>query len=56
MIYSVTQHREIPVTVSKKTFFVDDMSDEIMTRYTVCDVFEKSKEIGYVDLEDTKMV
>ena len=52
MIYSISQHKEVPVTITKKSYFIDDEFGE-MTRYTVQD---KAKRIyiGYLDLQDTK--
>lgn len=53
MIYSVLQHKEVPVTVSKKVMFVDDEFG-YMTRYNVDDASGRKINIGYVDLKDTK--
>lgn len=54
MIYSIMQHRNVPVTIEKKSQYIDDTTNEVMTRY---DVYKKSKKmdyVGYVDLIDTK--
>ena len=53
MIYSILQHKEVPVEITRKYIYADDELGEI-TRY---DVYEKSKNtnfVGYVDLQDTK--
>ena len=54
MIYSISQQREIPVTVSKTVQYVDNKTGEVIFRYTVSDAIKPSEEIGYVDLSDTK--
>lgn len=51
MIYSVLQHREVPVTVTKETNFVDYLSPE-ETVYTVHDASEPLIHVGYVKLID----
>lgn len=52
MIYSVLQHKEIPVTVSKKVMFVDNEFG-YMTRYNVDDASGRKINVGYLDLKDT---
>ena len=52
MIYSIRQHKEVPVTITKKVQYIDEQFGEL-TRYSV---YDDSKRIfvGYVDLQDTK--
>ena len=52
MIYSIAQHKEVPVSVTKKILPIsNDLGD--LTRYTVWDGSKKAY-IGYVDLTDTE--
>lgn len=53
MIYSIKQHKEIPVNITKKSYYIDD-SFYPMTRYDVYDASGKKIYIGYVDLQDIK--
>lgn len=53
MIYSVKQHKEIPVSVTKKVQYIDKEFGEF-TRYNVYDASGKNINVGYVDLQDTK--
>ena len=53
MIYSVLQHKEIPVTVTKELDFVD-YKYGYETIYTVHDAANSEIDIGYVKLQDTK--
>ena len=53
MIYSVTQHKDVPVKVEKKIYYYDYATDEKVIRYTVYDK-RKIVDVGYVDLLDTK--
>ena len=46
MIYSIKQHKEIPVNVQKQVY-------KTFTRYVVSDV-KLNNDIGYIDLKDTK--
>ena len=53
MIYSVLQHKEVPISVTKEIIKIyDDIGDII--RYTVHDAAEEKIHVGYVDLIDTK--
>ena len=47
MIYSIKQHKEIPVNVQKDVY-------KTFTRYIVKDKANSSQNIGYVDLKDSK--
>ncbi len=47
MVYSVKQHREVPVQVQKEVY-------KTFTRYVVNDKANTSINIGYVDLKDSK--
>lgn len=47
MIYSIKQHKEVPVCVEKKVY-------KYYTRYFVNEASKPSENIGYVDLEDSK--
>ena len=53
MIYSVLQHKEVPVNVSKEIHYIDDKFGDLI-RYTVHDASERRIHVGYVDLQDTK--
>ena len=53
MIYSVLQHKEVPVTVSKKVYYINEEFGDLI-RYTVHNTSEPRIHIGYVDLQDTK--
>ena len=53
MIYSIKQHKEIPVNIKKSTHYIDD-DFGVMTRYEVYDASGKNINVGYVDLQDTK--
>lgn len=53
MIYSVLQHKEVPVYVTKHIQYIDDHFDDIMTRYMVYDASDKTTSVGYLDLQDT---
>ena len=52
MIYSISQHKEIPVTIAKQMIPINDGFPDI-TRYNVFDDTQKMF-VGYVDLIDTK--
>ena len=47
MIYSVKQHKEVPINVQKEIY-------KTFTRYVVSDKSNMSKSIGYIDLKDSK--
>ena len=51
MIYSISQHKEVPVLIDRKNIFIDEEFGEIV-RYNVYDDACKTY-IGYVDLKDT---
>jgi len=54
MIYSISQHKEIPIKVDKKNYYIDEEFGELI-RYNVYDNSRKEKiYIGYVDLQDTR--
>ena len=53
MIYSITLHKEVPIKVEKGIIYVENDYDDYLTRYTVYDA-KSSKEVGYVDLVDTR--
>lgn len=53
MIYSVLQHKEVPVTVTKDVQYIDDEFGEI-TRYSVYETSKHNIYVGYVNLQDTK--
>ena len=53
MIYSVLQHKEVPVTVTKEIIPIYDNLGDVI-RYTVHDAAEERIHVGYVDLQDTK--
>ena len=53
MIYSIQQHKEVPIKVTKEIIAVyDNIGD--LTRYTVHDASEPLIHVGYADLQDTK--
>ncbi|MBQ4400123.1 MAG: hypothetical protein II830_02365 [Alphaproteobacteria bacterium] len=54
MIYSISQQKEIPVTVTKQVFYIDDDYGELI-RYTVHDASERKIPVGYVDLQNTRV-
>ena len=51
MIYSIQQHKEVPVEISKTFTHLPKFGD--FTRYTVNDASKRKINIGYVDLKDT---
>ena len=53
MIYSVLQHKEVPITVTKEVHYIDDEFGDLI-RYTVHDASGRRIPVGYVDLTDTK--
>ena len=53
MIYSVSLHKDVPITVDKTVQYIDNETDETIIRYTVYDN-NNVNDIGYVDLLDTK--
>ena len=53
MIYSITQHKEVPIKVDKKIIYDENFYEDYLVRYTVYNA-KNSEEIGYVDLQDTK--
>ena len=54
MIYSISQHKEIPIIVTKDTQYIDNILYNKVTRYTVSELSNQSNDIGFVELEDTK--
>ena len=52
MIYSIRQHKEVPVTITKKVQYIDEQFGDL-TRYSVYDDSMRIF-VGYVDLQDTK--
>ena len=53
MIYSVAQHKEVPITITKDYCFYDDGSKESI-RYDVYAGTNKIEYVGYLKLEDIK--
>ena len=53
MIYSITQHKEVPIKVDKKIIYDENFYEDYLVRYTVYNA-KNSEEIGYVDLQDTR--
>jgi len=54
MIYSVLQHKEVPVTITKEAQYIDNKLPDVMIRYNVYDASPESTYIGFVDLLDAK--
>ena len=52
MIYSIVQHKEIPVSIQKEVYYVDEEFGN-MIRYVARDDSKKIN-VGRVDLQDTK--
>ena len=53
MVYSISQHREVPITVTKDYCMYDNGCNDIIL-YNVYAKMDKIEHVGYLELEDTK--
>ena len=53
MIYSILQHKEVPVEIIRKYICINDSLGEVI-RYDVYETSKNTNFVGYVDLKDTK--